>query len=128
MGNDIKGTEYDVAHVKWGDGWRMPTQVEVNQLLNNCEWTWDEDKCGYYVKGPSGKSIFLPANVYYNGSKVTNSSVGGSYWIGEAHRQSPYYYAHGRALKFTIKGSDNHWFSSDYYRFFGFAIRPVKDK
>lgn len=128
LGNDIKGTEYDVAHVKWGDGWRMPTQVEVNQLINNCEWTWDEDKSGYYVKGPSGNSIFLPANGYYNGSSVSNSSVGGSYWIGEAHRQSPYYYSHGRALKFTIKGSGNKWFSSDYNRYLGFAVRPVKDK
>ncbi|MBO4315774.1 MAG: hypothetical protein J5867_07425, partial [Prevotella sp.] len=25
LGSDISGTEYDVAHVKWGGNWRMPT-------------------------------------------------------------------------------------------------------
>ena len=29
IGSNISGTDYDVAHVKWGDNWRMPTFVEI---------------------------------------------------------------------------------------------------
>ena len=36
LGSDISGTEYDVAHVKWGDNWRIPTKDEFTELYNNC--------------------------------------------------------------------------------------------
>ena len=29
IGEEISGTEYDVAHVMWGDGWRMPTEAQI---------------------------------------------------------------------------------------------------
>ena len=29
----------DVAHVKWGGNWRMPTSAEVTELLENCTIT-----------------------------------------------------------------------------------------
>ena len=31
--------EDDVAHVKWGGNWRMPTKAEFDELRNNCKWT-----------------------------------------------------------------------------------------
>ena len=30
----------DVAHVKWGGNWRMPTKLELDELINNCYWEW----------------------------------------------------------------------------------------
>ena len=30
---DIAGTKYDVAHMKWGDNWRMPTVDQIKELL-----------------------------------------------------------------------------------------------
>ena len=30
----------DVAHVKWGGSWRMPTASEFRELMDNCKWTW----------------------------------------------------------------------------------------
>ena len=28
--------EDDVAHVKWGGNWRMPTREEIQELIDNC--------------------------------------------------------------------------------------------
>ena len=54
--------EDDVAHVKWGGGWRMPTKAEQDELLNNCDWdrTTLNGVKGFRVTGPNGNSIFLP--------------------------------------------------------------------
>ena len=60
--NEIDGK--DVASVKWGEKWRMPTKEEFEELLEKCEW-----KCGYNaslygtyleVTGPNGNKIILP--------------------------------------------------------------------
>ena len=35
LGDDIKGTEYDAAHVMLGGKWRMPTKAEVQELIDS---------------------------------------------------------------------------------------------
>jgi hypothetical protein len=40
IGNSISGTKYDVAHVKWGGSWRMPTREEFVELCSKCTCTW----------------------------------------------------------------------------------------
>ena len=80
IGN-IAGTSRDVAHVKWGGNWRMPTKAEFDELQNrnNCTWEWttQNGKRGYKVTSKkNGNSIFLPAagfrrsgmELYYDGS------------------------------------------------------------
>ena len=70
--------EDDVAHVKWGGTWRMPTKAEQDELRNNCTWTWTTQNGvnGYKVTGPNGNSIFLPAagsyalEGYYGGGRI----------------------------------------------------------
>ena len=54
--------EDDVAHVKWGGSWRMPTRAEQEELRNNCTWTWTTQNAvnGYKVTSKTnGNSIFL---------------------------------------------------------------------
>ena len=64
IGLDIKGTDYDVAHVKWGGKWRMPTLDELKELKEYCDWEWGQYNGvnGYIVTGPNGNSIFLPSS------------------------------------------------------------------
>lgn len=64
IGLDIKGTDYDVAHVKWGGKWRMPTLDELKELKEDCDWEWGQYNGvnGYIVTGPNGNSIFLPSS------------------------------------------------------------------
>ena len=57
-------SSHDVAAVNWGGSWRMPTESEMEELVNNCTWEWkiryNEQWCE--VTGPNGNSIILPAN------------------------------------------------------------------
>lgn len=51
----------DAASANWGTPWRLPTKEECEELCEKCTWTWDGYRQGYIIKGPSGKTIFLPA-------------------------------------------------------------------
>jgi len=54
----------DVAHVKWGGEWRMPTIREVWELIDNTtkEWITQNGVIGCkYTSKTNGNSIFLPA-------------------------------------------------------------------
>ena len=60
--------EDDVARVRWGGSWRMPTASELDELMAdyNCTWTYKTRKgvIGYKIKskkkGYKRRSIFLP--------------------------------------------------------------------
>ncbi len=78
----ILDPEDDVAHVKWGGDWRMPTKDEQKELCAYCDWIWTTHKGvnGYRVTGPNGNSIFLPAAGYRTDTGVYNRGVYGRYW------------------------------------------------
>lgn len=59
----ILDPEDDAVHEKWGSSWRMPTQNEIEELINSCTWEWATQNGvnGCKVTGKNGKSIFLPA-------------------------------------------------------------------
>ena len=64
LGNDIRGTQYDMAQILWGDTWLLPTQEHIEELLNNCthEWTMMNGVKGVkFTSKTNGSSIFLPA-------------------------------------------------------------------
>ena len=71
IGNNICGTSYDVAYVKLGSGWRLPTYNEMTALFKQCSYVFTTYKgaVGYLVQGPNGNSIFIPyGNTnYYSG-------------------------------------------------------------
>jgi len=86
-GKIVLDLEDDVAHVKWGGGWRMPTTDEIIELIENCTWTWASVKgeIGFLITsnkpGYTDRSIFLP--YYYAGS---SGEVG--YWSGSFNANS----------------------------------------
>ena len=73
MGGLYPWSEDDVAHVKWGGSWRMPTANEIDELIHNCTWSWASVKgeIGFLVTsnkpGYTDRSIFLP--YFYAGSE-----------------------------------------------------------
>ena len=72
----------DAASANWGGAWRLPTQEEQDELLNNCTWTWTtiNGVAGYKVISKiNGNSIFLPAARYYLGASLGGEGTGG-YW------------------------------------------------
>jgi len=54
--------EDDVATVKWGDGWRMPTAAELAELQSKCKWEYLPYKgiACYKITGKNGNCIYLP--------------------------------------------------------------------
>ena len=114
----------DAATRKLGSPWRMPTLVEIRELLdaNNCTWTWttQDGKNGYEVKSKTnGNSLFLPAAGCRKGSGLYNAGSGGGYWSSSLGTAYSYY---ARGLGFV---SDLHDWSPDI-RFYGFSVRPVR--
>ena len=121
IGTNIAGTSYDVARAQWGGNWRMPTQAEMQELVNRCNWYWTtvDGVEGYRVTGPNGNSIFLPAGGWYNNDELSGYNVNGNYWTSTSVSGSSYnaYY-----LDFYSGGDHEvETFSRDT----GFSIRPV---
>ena len=78
---DISGDEqYDAAVANWGGGWRLATEAEFSELINNCIWIMGEENGinGFKVIGPNGNSIFIPTSGCYYGTSF--SDVATSIW------------------------------------------------
>ena len=93
IGNDISGTKYDVARVKWGAPWRMPTLKEIQELRSNCtrEWTQQNGVNGIRATGPNGNSVFLAAAGYPRGEYLGSEGSCGYYWSGTLNSSSEGY-------------------------------------
>ncbi len=92
--------EDDVAHVKWGGDWRLPTNEEMNELIDSCTWTWTTlngvNGCLVTSNRPgyTDRSIFLPATGRY-GFETSNKSAGtwGHYWSNSVNKDQSSYNA-----------------------------------
>ena len=114
--------EDDVAHVKWGGTWRMPTIAEQDELLSKCSWSWTSVNGvnGYRVTGPNGNSIFLPAAGYRYGGDVYDSGSFGGFWSATLDSGESCY-ACGLDL-------DDGYYDWEYYnRYCGLSVRPVTE-
>lgn len=111
----------DVAHVKWGGSWRMPTDAEWSELLSsdNCTWTWmtEGNTKGYKVESKSnGNSIFLPAaGCRDNFSQDIGSN--GFYWSSSLYRSNNIW---AWSVDFTSGYGRNY-----ILRYYGQSVRPV---
>lgn len=109
----------DTATKLWGDGWRMPTHEEFNELLEYCEWSYTEfnGRLGAILTSRINRqSIFLPAGGSMEGTKHDNPKTCGGYWIGTAARQGGIYlWIYGAPLHYITEGPE----------YSGQSIRPV---
>lgn len=111
----------DVATVKWGGSWRMPTAAEIDELTDKCTWAWTtlNGVDGYRVTGPNGNSIFLPATGarYGTGFGAIQGSEG-QYWSSSLDSYDNYY-AYDLYFGNSLYGRFNHG------RNWGLMVRPV---
>lgn len=119
--SDISATKYDAATANWGNGWRMPTKLEIMEL---CEKTtivyvnYNNVK-GYRFIGPNGNSIFLPNAGYRDEYGLKGAGGAGQYWsssVNESNKNCSYSMIPSNSNKVT-----------DNYRSCGLSIRAVKD-
>lgn len=124
--NAILLSEDDVAHVKWGGNWRMPTISEIEELIDGCKWTWTvmNGKAGYLVSGKkdgyTDKSIFLPAAGEATGNGWSGKGEKGKYWSSELV---------GTDIRgaYDLIMSETSVVKNDYLRDGGFSVRPVSN-
>lgn len=114
----------DVATAKWGEGWRMPTKDEYDELLYYCNWKYvqKDGRWGSELTNPANnRSIFLPATGYMDGTQLQNASGNGIYWTStprkDQWKNGAYMYQFGGALG-EVSISE---------RSYGHAVRPVSD-
>ena len=120
-GKTILGLEDDAARANWGGSWRMPTAVELNELLEQCIWTRTTQNGveGYKVTSKiNGNSIFFPAagsrfqnTLYYAGSY-------GQYWSSSINTRTP-------SGAFYVKFDSAGVYMLSSYRDDGQSVRPV---
>ena len=116
--------EDDAATANWGEGWRMPTAEEWENLkdTNKFVWTWTTDYNGTGVKGYTvtskapgyvGNQIFLPAAGYRYDSSLSGAGSYGYYWSRTLYSDRP-----SGARDFGGSGYDD--------RYYGQSVRPVR--
>lgn len=113
--------EDDVAHVKLGGSWRMPTKEEQDALREQCIWTLSSrnGKQGYEIKSKdttNPNSIFLPFAGWY--SNHVNLNKEGYYWSSSVVGPSG-------VSAYSIDISANLWKVGMGYRSDGISVRPV---
>lgn len=113
---------HDAATANWGGSWRMPTADEIQELLDECTWTWTTQNGvnGYKVTGPNGNHIFLPAAGFRSGSSLYYAGEDGSYWSS-----TPYESDSSRAYYLYFLSDNQYVYCFD--RGDGRSVRPVAE-
>lgn len=120
--SDISGTKYDIASHKWGNGWRIPTKEEMEELVDNCYITWyNWCQCWEFTSIINGNSIKLPYAPARNGKSTFDDGCG--YWTSTLDRTTMGAYA-----LFASKSAGDFYDINHFKRSCGYQIRPVKDK
>ena len=117
IGSDIAGTQYDVAHNKWGEHWQMPTQQQMIELVQNC--TCSIEEYGHKLIGPNGGWIFIPSAGIKVGSEWKDYN-NGSLWSSTLDSSDDKY-----AYRLRIGSGNTEVSSNTAYRYRGFSVRPV---
>ncbi|MBO5810291.1 MAG: hypothetical protein J6R32_05630 [Bacteroidales bacterium] len=119
--SDIKGnSQYDAARANWGGDWRMPTEKEMQELIDKCTWIWTTQNGvkGYKVTSKTnGNSIFLPAAGSRHGSSLIRGH--GDYWVSSPDG----YRSDGRAYSLYFERSRQSMIGIS--RRYGLSVRPV---
>ena len=114
----------DVATFILGNECRLPTQEDMEELVNSCKWTWERlnGQFGWKVTGKNGNSIFLPAAGTASSYKIAGVGELGRYWTST--RGEDIYSAYNLRFK---DGRETIGVVDDT-RFYGRSVRAVCGK
>ena len=116
-GDMLSKSDAKAAAEACGENWRLPTEEELQSLIDNCTWTWNGD--GMIVTSTNGNSIFLPVTGYIDDQFP--SGIGedylGFYWSSTSVGNGYLEFENGHA----DVGHDG----SSYFRI---SVRPIVDR
>ncbi len=114
--------EDDAATVNWGNGWRMPTNEEWQELLDNTTntWTTRNGVNGRLFTATNGNSLFLPAAGDRNWRYILSPGRYCRYWSKSLYTGSNHY------VWFLFSGLEYDCAMTTAFRFDGMPVRPVR--
>ena len=113
--------EDDVAHIKLGGNWRMPTWDEFKELYKNCrkkDITYNGVDGRLSTSRINGNSIFFPASGHKLRTNIHRSGTDGFYWSSSLNLSAPLYAYDSSTISFNLLNE----------RAVGQSIRPVLAK
>ena len=104
----------DVARVKWGSSWRIPTDEDFRELVYKCSWerTTQNGIVGVRITGPNKHSIFLPYE--------SNDWLYACYWSASLQKFSSF-------KAYNLFLTKDKYVIDDDLRYYGNAVRPVTE-
>lgn len=107
------GGQGDVAKIRWGGDWRMPTRDELSEIFSNCTWKLNSRNGVEVITaiGPNGNSVDFPYCSY-----IGNSGLSGWYWSSTS-------YSSTKAYCLYFEDNQISWGKNDKYN--GFLVRAV---
>lgn len=125
IGNEISGTEYDVAHMKWGGDWRMPTWRQCRELIEYCvcERAILNGVNGWkFTSKVNGNSIFLPSTGYCDYGCVNKPGEYCRYWTSSRMVNDDLKIATSMGYGYAYGTIRVRWYT---FRYRGYSVRPV---
>ena len=110
---------HDAATANWGGSWRMPTNDEMQELVDYCEW--ERTQNGLKAIGPNGSCIFLPAAGFRFSTSLLNDGDFGYYWSSTPYDYDDGYFAYDLDINY---GDAN---VGGYLRDNGLTVRPITE-
>ena len=142
LGNEFKGSQHDVAHVKWnytwdkdtyggrGSLWAMPSEEDLQMLVDSCTWTEVSQKgnFGQYVKGYRVTSKKNGNSIFVSGARCDEYTISGYH-----DQYGPFDYGplwtSSRAPRernaYGIQAGTNNRLMKYHYRYHGHFVRPM---
>lgn len=120
-GKSVLDPEDDVATVKWGKDWRMPTKKEMDEILKKCKWEGISYRGvnGFRCTGPNGNAVFFPFAGDRYSTKVDLQGIAGLYSTASVDHISPY----ASSGMYILSGRTNP--GCGFQRDFGRSVRAV---
>lgn len=127
---DISGSQYDVAKVKWGDNWQIPTNEDWEELINYCrKYSFKYNGIeGFLFVGKNKHSIFFPAAG--EGNSNSWKGIDGRFWTATADHKYDNIQGHpidgyATGIKIEIQFDKVIPLINTEFRGSGLSIRPV---
>ena len=121
----ILAPEYDAVRAIMGGGWRMPTENDFTELLNNTTNAWVENYEGSGINGrlftsrtDDSKTLFIPASGFCSGSSCLCRGIYAYLWSSSISTGRP------NCARF-LYGNASSCSMNDSNRCYGLCLRGV---
>ena len=115
--------EDDAATVNWGEGWRMPTKAEFEELMSGTTSAWTVSDDGIsgvtFTSTKNGNTLFFPAVGSAWSGSAGSVGIYGNFWSSSLRSGRVFI-----AWKLDFGSGSRKIYSNG--RYLGYSVRPVR--